>query len=278
MLLPVPRSPTFSDSLRRKLRLLSSAIDFLLISVLSVINHPKLKEIFTPIEFSEKAPAPQPPANKEQKKKEEPKPKAEKAPKVKEEEEEEPAVPAEPKAKNPLDDLPKSAFNLEEWKRQYSNLDTRGPNGSLAWFYEKFDKEGFSIWRVDFKYNEELTQVFMSSNQVCCSYVYDRYLNPADNISRSVVSSTVLRLPENTSSALSASSARPTTPLSPVSLSSEAKMLNPLLTSLPTGSLTPSRSLILTTPMTSPSSRVPWLGTLLRTVGSGLTVRTSSKQ
>jgi len=25
---------------------------------------------------------------------------------------------------------------------------------------------GFSIWRVDFKYNEELTQVFMSSNQV----------------------------------------------------------------------------------------------------------------
>lgn len=146
---------------------------------LSIINHPKLKEIFTPIEFSEKAPAPQPPANKEQKKKEEPKPKAEKAPKApkakEEEEEEEPAVPAEPKAKNPLDDLPKSAFNLEEWKRQYSNLDTRGANGSLAWFYEKFDKEGFSIWRVDFKYNEELTQVFMSSNQVCCSYVYDRY-------------------------------------------------------------------------------------------------------
>jgi hypothetical protein len=30
----------------------------------------------------------------------------------------------------------------------------------------RFDKAGFSIWRVDFKYNEELTQVFMSSNQV----------------------------------------------------------------------------------------------------------------
>jgi elongation factor 1-gamma len=29
-----------------------------------------------------------------------------------------------------------------------------------------FDKEGFSIWRVDFKYNEELTQTFMSSNQI----------------------------------------------------------------------------------------------------------------
>jgi hypothetical protein len=29
-----------------------------------------------------------------------------------------------------------------------------------------FDKDGFSVWRVDFKYNEELTQVFMSSNQI----------------------------------------------------------------------------------------------------------------
>jgi hypothetical protein len=30
----------------------------------------------------------------------------------------------------------------------------------------RFDKAGFSIWRVDFKYNDELTQVFMSANQV----------------------------------------------------------------------------------------------------------------
>lgn len=29
-----------------------------------------------------------------------------------------------------------------------------------------FDKEGFSLWRVDFKYNNELTQTFMSSNQI----------------------------------------------------------------------------------------------------------------
>lgn len=29
-----------------------------------------------------------------------------------------------------------------------------------------YDPEGFSIWRVDFKYNEELTQTFMSSNQI----------------------------------------------------------------------------------------------------------------
>jgi elongation factor 1-gamma len=29
-----------------------------------------------------------------------------------------------------------------------------------------FDPNGFSIWRCDFKYNEELTQTFMSSNQI----------------------------------------------------------------------------------------------------------------
>jgi elongation factor 1-gamma len=29
-----------------------------------------------------------------------------------------------------------------------------------------FDANGFSIWRCDFKYNEELTQTFMSSNQI----------------------------------------------------------------------------------------------------------------
>jgi len=140
------------------------------------VNHPKLKAIFDDgkPQLSDSAPAYQPPAKaekpKEEKPKAEPKPKAEKAPKKKEkeddDEDDEPLVPAEPKIKNPLDDLPKSAFNLEEWKRQYSNLDTRGSGGSLEWFYEKFDKEGFSIWRVDFKYNEELTQVFMSSNQI----------------------------------------------------------------------------------------------------------------
>ena len=40
----------------------------------------------------------------------------------------------EPKAKNPLDLLPKSTFNLEDWKRAYSNMDTRGAGGSLEWF------------------------------------------------------------------------------------------------------------------------------------------------
>ncbi|KAK4684741.1 elongation factor 1-gamma, partial [Tremellales sp. Uapishka_1] len=144
---------------------------------LSIINHPKLATIFDNgnVQFIETQPTYQPPAKEKAPKEKAPKaaeaapkpPKAPKAAKPKEpepEDEEDSLVPEEPKVKNPLDDLPKSAFNLEEWKRQYSNLDTR--KEALPWFYEKFDHDGFSIWKVDFKYNEELTQVFMSSNQV----------------------------------------------------------------------------------------------------------------
>ena len=53
------------------------------------------------------------------------------------EEEEESLIPEEPKKKHPLDNLPKSSFNLEDWKREYSNLDSRGSGSSLEWFYER---------------------------------------------------------------------------------------------------------------------------------------------
>ncbi|KIY52272.1 eEF1-gamma domain-containing protein [Fistulina hepatica ATCC 64428] len=138
----------------------------------TVINQPKLAGIFpTSVPVLEKAVQHTPPP----KEKKEPKPatapapkkeKKEKKAKKDDDEEEEPLVPEEPKAKNPLDDLPKSNFNLEEWKRVYSNNDTRGAGGALEWLYKNFDKNGFSIWRVDFKYNEELTLTFMSSNQI----------------------------------------------------------------------------------------------------------------
>ncbi|KAI0673201.1 elongation factor 1-gamma [Trametes maxima] len=132
----------------------------------TVVNQPQLKEIFGQTEYAEKAAAYTPPP----KEKKDPKPAAAptpKAPKPAKEEEDDDDIPKEePKAKNPLDSLPKSSFNLEDWKRAYSNKDTRGANGSLEWFYQNFDPEGFSVWRVDFKYNDELTQTFMSSNLI----------------------------------------------------------------------------------------------------------------
>merc|ERR1712055_124033 len=99
---------------------------------------------------------------KEEKKKEE-KPKAEK--KKKEPEEEELEIPAAPseKKKDPLDELPKGSFDLEEWKRLYSNNDE---DESVKWFWEHFDSENYSIWKGDYKYNDELTLVFMSCNLI----------------------------------------------------------------------------------------------------------------
>jgi elongation factor 1-gamma len=40
------------------------------------------------------------------------------------------------------------------------------PRSDPPHHHYSFDHEGFSIWRVDFKYNEELTLTFMSSNQI----------------------------------------------------------------------------------------------------------------
>ncbi|KAI0758865.1 elongation factor 1-gamma [Fomes fomentarius] len=134
----------------------------------TVVNQPNLKEIFGEINYVEKAVTftPPPKEKKEKEAKPAPAPKAEKPKKEAEDEEEDDIPKDEPKPKNPLDSLPKSPFNLEDWKRAYSNKDTRGADGALEWFYKNFDPEGFSLWRVDFKYNDELTQVFMSSNQI----------------------------------------------------------------------------------------------------------------
>merc|ERR1712106_341111 len=94
-------------------------------------------------------------------------PKAEKKkePEKKKEKEVEPEAdfPMEPKKKDPLDALPKGSFDLEEWKRFYSN---NGEEPSIAWFWDHFDHENYSIWQGDYKYNDELTMVFMSCNLI----------------------------------------------------------------------------------------------------------------
>ena len=69
-----------------------------------------------------------------------------------------------PKAKNPLDELPKSTFVLDEWKRTYSNLDTE--KEAIPWLWKNFDPAGYSIWFADYKYNDENTVLFMTCNLV----------------------------------------------------------------------------------------------------------------
>jgi len=63
-----------------------------------------------------------------------------------------------------LDALPKSSFILDEWKRVYSNEDTR--TSAIPWFWEKFDPEGYSLWSADFKYNNENEVLFKTCNLI----------------------------------------------------------------------------------------------------------------
>ncbi|CAG8539117.1 3905_t:CDS:2 [Paraglomus brasilianum] len=104
------------------------------------------------------------PPKKESKKdqKKEQQPKKEKAKPAEDDAEDD--APPPPKPKSKLDLLPPSTFVLDEWKRFYSNNKTR-PD-AIEWFWKHFDPEGYSIWRVDYKYNEELTKIFMSSNLI----------------------------------------------------------------------------------------------------------------
>jgi len=74
------------------------------------------------------------------------------------------ATEAPKKVKSKLELLPPTTFNLEDWKRFYSNNDTK-PD-AMDYFWKHFDAEGFSIWRATYKYNDELTQTFMSSNLI----------------------------------------------------------------------------------------------------------------
>jgi len=69
----------------------------------------------------------------------------------------------EPKSKDPFEAFPKGNFNFDDFKRFYSNNDVEK---STPYFWEKFDKENYSIWFCEYKYPEELTMVFMSANLI----------------------------------------------------------------------------------------------------------------
>jgi elongation factor 1-gamma len=77
-----------------------------------------------------------------------------------EEEEDKPA----PRPKHPLESLDKPTLILDDWKRKYSNEETR--EVALPWFWENYKPEEYSLWKVDYKYNDELTMTFMTSNLI----------------------------------------------------------------------------------------------------------------
>jgi len=99
---------------------------------------------------------------KEQPKKEQPKPKKEQPKKDEDEEDFDLEEKEEKKKPNPLDSLPPSKMVLDDWKRVYSNEDTRGK--AIPWLWEHYDPEGYSIYFGDYKYNDECKKTFMTAN------------------------------------------------------------------------------------------------------------------
>jgi elongation factor 1-gamma len=131
------------------------------------INQPHFAAVFA--EMSKKA-APAA-AKKEEPKKEAPKKKAKKDDDDDEEDDVAAALtmpgdndPAK-LAKNALDSLPPSTFNMDEFKRTYSNEDTL--KVAVPYLLKNFDAEGFTAFWATYKYNEELQQQpFMTANLV----------------------------------------------------------------------------------------------------------------
>lgn len=124
----------------------------------TVINQPIYSDVAEKLEFLEKPKL----TNVAPKKAEEPKPKA--APKAAAPAAAATEEPAEaPKPKHPIEALPRATYALDEWKRFYSNNET---HDAMKYFWESVPTEEYSIWRVDYKYNDELTMTFMSNNLV----------------------------------------------------------------------------------------------------------------
>ena len=127
----------------------------------TVMNHPKVLDVL-------KSEGSSFGCRKVEKKKEEPKPKEKKEEKPKEQkpadDDEEDEVHEEKKKPNPLDALPPSSFVLDAFKREYSNTDTR--TVAAPWFFNHFDKEGFSAFWCRYKYNEDNKMQFMTANLI----------------------------------------------------------------------------------------------------------------
>lgn len=104
---------------------------------------------------------------KEQKPKEAPKPKETKKETKKDDDEEMDDTPVEKKEDHlfkKMDETEKSPFVMDAWKRCYSNAENY--DDAMKTFWETFDPKGWSIFRGDYNYNDELKVLFMTSNLV----------------------------------------------------------------------------------------------------------------
>ncbi|CAB3397574.1 unnamed protein product [Caenorhabditis bovis] len=124
--------------------------DVTLASSVAQFNQATFKELSSKVSKAAKPAAP-----KAEKPKKEAKPAAD---------EEDDGVPREEKSVDPFASMPKGTFNMDNFKRVYSNEDTA--TKAIPFFWENFDAENYSIWKAEYKYPEDLTLGFMSCNLI----------------------------------------------------------------------------------------------------------------
>jgi len=156
----------------------------------TLVNQPQFKAVLGTVKLATEelavSGAPQPQAqkteeNKQSKKEQAPKQEKAKKNKTQTEQKEEPKKVE--KKEEPMDDeellqekkkddhplklldlQSPSPMILDAWKKVYSN--TKNYDAAMEKFWEMYDPNGFSLWRCDYKYNEECTRLFMTSNLV----------------------------------------------------------------------------------------------------------------
>jgi len=135
---------------------------------LTCVNQPQFKQVLGEFTLCEKM------ATFDNKRYQELHPKTQKAkepkaPKEKKPKEEKAAAapaaeaPAKPKKVDHFEGVPDSKWNMEEWKRFYSN-NTADKFNEYLW--TNYDPAAYSLWHCDYKYNDECLKDFMTMNLI----------------------------------------------------------------------------------------------------------------
>ena len=73
--------------------------------------------------------------------------------------------PALKKEKNPLDSLPPSSFNIEEFKKEFLDEKSGNKNKIMEKFWEIFDPKGYSLWWMEYQnLDTEGKKIFRMNN------------------------------------------------------------------------------------------------------------------
>jgi len=126
------------------------------------INQPHFVDVLGKVDLCDKKPPA--PKKEEPKKQEQPKKEQPKAAKPAADDDDDGDIPAaaEEKKVKPFSHLPPTKFNMNDFKVAYSNEDTRSV--ALPHLYQHFEKQGWSLYFVEYKYPEDLQKLFMVSN------------------------------------------------------------------------------------------------------------------